>query len=240
MAFDFRGLLGSKDSTPTPSLGINLGAKNAVGAELEQVTNTIKKTSRKYTTEITKYKEIAAFNKKISESYMQNLQAMVDVSRLLEQYAHVFYILREEIEKMEKALGVELKIQDIQYLENMTKDHMAELSNKFNKETEDLKKLYSKYGKTDEYNHLDSAQKLMNISVSSAEDTYRKLVDIDRQSQTPLQGGVKLTKKHLSTKRILNAKSQNGQQQQRKRNQKEKNRTSVPATSVKRSSKRGG
>ena len=110
MAFDFKGLFGSPDKSPAPSLGISLGAKDGMSNELEQVTKKIKNTSRRYTSEIGKYKEIAAFNKKLSESYMQNLQAMVDVSRLLEQYANVFFILREEIEKMEKALGIELQV----------------------------------------------------------------------------------------------------------------------------------
>jgi len=239
MAFDFKGIFQSSSQTqPTPSLGVNLGAKNAVGAELEDVTKTIKNTSRKYTTEITKYKEIAAFNKKLSESYVQNLQAMVDVSRLLEQYAHVFYVLREEIEKMEKALGIELNVKDFQYLENMTKDHMLDLTNKFNKESDDLKKLFEKYGKKDEYNHVDNAQKLMNLSVTNAGDTYKKLVEIERQNQAAQQQDGGLSKKDLSTTRVIQGKPYHGNQQ-RQRNKTEKNRSAKGSTVAKRTTKRG-
>jgi len=211
MALDFKKWFGSSssDNTPTPSLGINLGAKDGMSSELEQVTKKIKNTSRRYTSESGKYKEIAAFNKKLSESYMQNLQAMVDVSRLLEQYANVFFILREEIEKMEKALGIELQVQDFQYLENMTKDRMAELTAKFNKEADDLKKLYSKYGKIDEVNQLDGAQKLVNMSVTNAGNTYKNLLELDRQSKQTVGGGLKL-KKHLSSKRVVSSNKKNG------------------------------
>jgi len=227
MAFDFKGLFGSSSDkeTSTPSLGINLGAKDAMSTDFENVTKTIRSTSRKYTSEIGKYKEIAAFNKKLSESYMQNLQAMVDVSRLLEQYANIFFILREEIEKMEKALGIELRVEDFQYLENMTKDRMAELTTKFNKEADDLKKLYSKFGKTTEFNQLDGAQRQVNTSISNAGNTYKNLVELDRQSKQQ-NGGVK-NKKYLSIKNVISnkpaaikistpSKPKNGQQKKEK------------------------
>ena len=103
---------------------------------------------------------------------------------------------------------------------------MAELTNKFNKEADDLKKLYSKYGKTDEFNQLDGAQKLVNLSVSNAGNTYKNLVELDRQSKMTMEqrGGLK-NKKHLSIKSILNGKTtpitpsqrKNGKQQANKK-----------------------
>lgn len=169
------------------SLGLNLSANNTINEELSSVTNKIRRTNKKYTDEITKYKEIAAFNKKLSASYMQNLQAMVDVSKLLEQYAHIFYVLREETEKLEKALGMDFNIQDFQYLENMTKDKMEELNRNFFKETETLKKIYEKYGKASELVALNNAQSMVASTTVNASTTFKKLVDLDVESKRTAQ-----------------------------------------------------
>ncbi len=183
--FNFKNILGNGNASTDnnkPVLGINLGPKENINVELDKVTSQIQKTNKRYTDEIAKYKEVAAFNKKLSDSYVRNLQAMVDVSKLLDQYANVFVVLRQETEKLEKALGMDFKIEDFQYLENLTKDKMAELNNNFIKETESLKKLYDKFGKREEIANIEESQRLMKASISNASTTYQKLVELDKQS----------------------------------------------------------
>jgi hypothetical protein len=173
----------SDNKIVTPTLGVNISASEGFKTELASVTNKLRTTNKRYTDEIAKYREIAEFNKKLSVSYMQNVQAMVDVSQLLEQYAGIFNVLKEETDKLEQALGMQLNIQDFQYLENMTKDKMAELNDKFFKESETLKKLYTQYGKEHEASNIVAAQTLMNQSLANASSTYKKLTTLDQHQK---------------------------------------------------------
>jgi len=161
---------------PASKLGENIGRTDKdINQEIEQVTKQIQRTNKKYTDEISKYKEIAKFNQKLTQSYVQNLQVIVDVSKLLEQYANVFYVLREETEKLEKTLGVDFNIAEFQYLENMTKDKMYELNTQFLKETTNLKSLYEKFGKTEEAKSITNAQALMVAAANNSKETFDKL-----------------------------------------------------------------
>ena len=196
---DFSQLFGSASKPPQQqqqvpsitSLGINIGRSDPknISQEIEQVTKQIQRTNRKYTDEITKYKEIANFNKKLTQSYVQNLQVIVDVSKLLEQYANVFYVLREETEKLEKSLGMEFNIDDFRYLERLTADKMMELNNMFMKETSDLKNLYEKYGKKDEAKTIADAQQLMSTATRDSKTTFDRVAELDRLSKMPPVGG---------------------------------------------------
>lgn len=207
--FSFKELFSpsaSKSGTPattSPTLGINISASDGINTELAHVTSKLRSTNKKYTDEIVKYKEIAEFNKSLSASYMQNIKAMINVSQLLEQYANIFNVLKEETDKLEKALGVQLNVQDFQYLENMTKDKMAELNDKFIKETDSLKKVFDKYGKKQESEDISNAQLMMKKSLSNAANTYNKLVTIDKEQQQQQQQRSAVGGARLKTKRVL-------------------------------------
>jgi len=207
---DFKKLFGTStnSTTATPALGVNIGKNDKnINQEIEQVTKQIQRTNKKYTDEIDKYKEIAKFNQKLTQSYVQNLQVIVDVSKLLEQYANVFYVLREETQKLEKTLGMDFNIQEFQYLENMTKDKMQELNAQFFKETEGIKKLYEQFGKPDEVRNISNAQNLMATSLASSKETFDKLQEMDKLSKMHV-GGTKAKKNHLrkSNKSMINGR----------------------------------
>jgi len=199
---DFSQLFGSaqKSAAASPqqsaSLGINIGRSDPknISQEIEQVTKQIQRTNKKYTDEITKYKEIAKFNQKLTQSYVQNLQVIVDVSKLLEQYANVFYVLREETEKLEKSLGMQFNIDDFRYLERLTADKMMELNKTFMKETTDLKTLYEKYGKADEAKTIADAQTLMETATNESKETFDRVAELDKLGKMTVGGGAKAKK----------------------------------------------
>lgn len=158
----------SKSPEPT-SFGYNITSSAGMPAELENMKGNIMKTSKKYRDELSKYREIAKFNQQISNSYIRNLEAMVDVSRVLNYYVEIFNILREEFERNDKLLGTSLKTADIGYLERLTKTKIDELNTKFMTESERLKKMYTAYGKNDELARINEAQNNLKATSEGAE-----------------------------------------------------------------------
>ncbi len=170
------------------SFGANLPVGNkALSAEISEVGQKFAKTSKKYRDEIDKYKKIADFNKKLSSSYIANVQAIIDVSKLLNDYALFFNMLKEEISKTEGQIGT-LQAADIQYLENLTKAKMEQFSTKFIEQSEKVRTLYNKYGQQEEAKTIGSAQESLKTVVNNAGITYQSLLNSTKQ---PSIGGSK-------------------------------------------------
>lgn len=187
---------------PSVSFGANLPVGNkALSAEISEVGHKFVRANKKYRDEIDKYKKIAEFNKKLSSSYITNVHAMIDVSKLLNDYALFFNLLKEEIEKTEGQIGT-LKTEDIQYLENLTKAKMEEFSNRFVEQSEKVKVLYNKYGQPDEARTIGTAQEYLKGVVSNAGVTYQGLLNATRQ-----KGGKKTNPKPISFKESKNKKT---------------------------------
>jgi hypothetical protein len=174
----FRG-----QSSPT-TFGIKVNSVNGIPADIESVKGSIVKTNKQYREEISKYKEIAKFNQQISNGYIKNLEAMVDISRVLNYYIEIFTVLRDEFEKNEKELGNSLKTEDISYLENITRSKIDQLNTTFFAETEKLKKIYSQYGKTAEVNRLQQAQMSLEGTIQGAEQAWTNLKQIQEQAKS--------------------------------------------------------
>lgn len=182
---------GNNASKTNASFGANLPVGNkALSAEISEVGQKFVKTNTKYRTEIDKYKKIAEFNKKLSSSYIANIHAVIDVSKLLNDYALFFNILKEEINKTEGQIGT-LQTADIQYLENLTKAKLDEFSNKFIEQSEKVRGLYSKYGQEEEAKTISSAQEQLKNTVTNAGITYQSLLN----STSATTGGAKKLRK---------------------------------------------
>ena len=112
----------------------------------------------------------------------KNLEAMVDVSRILNYYIEIFNIIRDEFSKNEQLMGNSLKTADIGYLEKLTKNKVDELNGKFMVESEKLKKLYTDYGKTAEASRVSEAQQNLRLTTEGAEQTLSALKAIEERS----------------------------------------------------------
>lgn len=169
---------GGADETPKPatvSLGANLpiGSK-ALSAEINNISAKFSKTNLKYRTEIEKYKKIAEFNKALSKSYMTNVVAMVDISKLLRDYASFFRVLKEEIEKTDSQMGT-LKSEDIQYLESLTKSKVEDISKQFLETSDEVKGLFKLYGEDGDEKKIENVQESFKGIVEQANSTFGTL-----------------------------------------------------------------
>ena len=188
----FGSLFGTKAKpTPSTTLGYTVASADGIHSDFERIRGSIQTTNKKYREELSKYKEIAKFNEQITKGYIKNLDAMIDVSKILNYYVEIFNLLKMELEKNEKVLGeTSLKVEDINYLERLTRNKVDELSGKFMKETDDLKKLYSAYGKTTELGKVNEAQESFRVASSSATETMEKIRNIQLNG-LPASGGAK-------------------------------------------------
>jgi len=186
----------SKPTPPAPSstFGYKITGNAGVPSDLESMKGSIVRTNKKYREEISKYREIAKFNQQISNGYIKNLEAMVDVSRVLNYYIEIFNIIREEFSKNEQLMGNSLKTADIGYLEKLTKSKVDELNGKFMVESEKLKKLYNDYGKTAEATRVSEAQQNLRLTTEGADQTLSAVKAIEEKG---IAGGATKGKKAL-------------------------------------------
>lgn len=180
----------SKPAAPAASstFGYKITGNAGVPSDLENMKGSIVRTNKKYREEISKYREIARFNQQISNGYIKNLEAMVDVSRVLNYYIEIFNIIRDEFSKNEQVMGNSLKTADIGYLEKLTKSKVDELNGKFMVESEKLKKLYNDYGKTAEATRVSEAQQNLRLTTEGADQTLSAVKAIEEKG---IAGGAK-------------------------------------------------
>lgn len=185
-------------------MGVNL-KKDGPIANIDKFKSAIRTTSRKYREEMSKYKEIAAFNKQLSLSYIQNLEAMVDVSRVFGYYIELFNVLKNELDENAKVLGSSaIKAEDIAYIEGLTQAKMDTLNKKFLEETAKMKKLYENSEYQGELNRIKNAEKSIVTISNAATNTLDNLKKINEtsvrlNSAVAAQGGAK---KKINPKRI--------------------------------------
>jgi hypothetical protein len=162
----------SKPQPDNKTLGVTLGNKEGIKAEIDKMQGSIVKTSKNYQDNIKKYKEIAKFNQHLTRSYIANMRVIVDVSELLNSYSSVFTSLKDEFGKMETAMGKSLDIGDFEYLHNLTKNKIENLNSEFTKQAEGLKRLYAQYGKPEELNRILVAQGDIQRVIENATQAY--------------------------------------------------------------------
>lgn len=175
------------------AFGVKINSPQGIPTELDQVKGNIMKASKKYREELSKYRELAAFNAQLSKGYLKNLEAMVDVSKVLNQYVEIFNVLKTEFEENDKLFGTSLTSNDLSYLEQLTKSKMDTLNNKFKEETDKLKVLYTAYGRKDEMERVLEAEKSLQLTMENADKTFDSLkVQVPPPVEVK-QGGAKKT-----------------------------------------------
>lgn len=163
----------------TDGFGIGITSDNKpIAKEINDIGNRIVKNNKKAITELTKYKQVNELNKKLSQSYRENLVVMIDISRLLNSYAGFFDLLKNELEKNERTLG-DLELRDIENIESLTRDKMDKFNSEFINQSEKVKSMYRKYGLNDEFNRLANLQQGIPQITGLAEQTRGNIKGIN-------------------------------------------------------------
>lgn len=172
-----------------------LSEGKTVPEQLEDLKGKVDVTFAKSTKEIKKFRDLSKFNEQLAKSYAANLKVLVETGGLLKAYAEFFDILKTKLLEVDKELGLPVSSDDFDYMRKLTYDQMEQLESAFKNEVAGLKKLYSKYGKQREYDEVETAEKLFDLTLSSGKQTSAAL---------KLGGAAKMPKaksKNVSAKR---------------------------------------
>lgn len=170
--------------------------------QLSSMTDKIKGSNEKYRKEIEKWKKVSSLNKSLTESYLTNMNVMIDVSGLLNEYVHFLEVLNQEITKMDTQFQ-SLTKDDIGHIQALTNDTIKNFTSQFMTETDKIKKLYDTIGLSNSKEKLDleKAQTAlgatMQVAKSITENAALKNVK-GGKGRRPRSDGKKRTKKTIS------------------------------------------
>jgi len=167
----FFGLFGKQESADTFGVNIN---NRAAATELKEIGEKWKRTNDKFNIEIGKYKKLNEISKKQSVVIRENFAVMIDMSRLLNSYAEFINIIKKSIAEANANIGT-MKLEDFQYLENLTRSKLDQLRNTFGEQATGVKALYEKYGNPEAAKLLDETLKKSADISSSADSTLSEL-----------------------------------------------------------------
>jgi hypothetical protein len=180
-------------SQKTASLGANISLENkSLSKEIVDIGDKVVSANKKYLSEIEKYKKLVDFNKKLSGSYIGNLKVMVDVSKLLNDYATLFEILKNELSKTEQQLGT-LTGKDVEHLAELTRAKLDQFNILFTDQSKKVKELYVKYDQQEERARVEAAEQSLQVIMDNATETLRTVDDPSRSKM----GGALTAKKAL-------------------------------------------
>lgn len=176
----------SPTTTQTPAFGYTVSPNSTIAKSVEEVQSKVKKNSANIRSQFAKFQELNKFTKQLSDSYIGNLEVMVDISKLINYYGEVFNVLNQELSKNIDEFSSVLKPADLSYLENLTRSEIDKLNNTFFGEAAKVKKLYQNFGKNEELNRVERAENQIRTTSTSAE-AVRTLVN----SPSSFAGGKK-------------------------------------------------
>jgi membrane-associated HD superfamily phosphohydrolase len=183
----------SPNSSPRPFLspdtnsrfGQDIGLNRSPITGLNDIKNSVIKNYARYNNELKKYKEMSKFNAKLSKSYMNNLEIMVDISRVLNKYMETFNVIRDQIEKSEREFAP-LNNESLSYLENLTNDKMMELSKNL---TSEINKLQSIFNASPDHRVEANKLAVMKNDIYGLSQNARILKQGISNAQTSIGGG---------------------------------------------------
>jgi hypothetical protein len=188
----FLGLSGSKignnnnQDNRNTRLGDLTGDKN-IGEQLNELRGKVEKTMTKNKSELQKYKELSKFNEKLSKSYLANLKVITDISALLKAYNEFFEMFKTKLSELDDELDSPLSQQDFDVMKKLTTEQLVQLEETFRGETAYLKKLYSQFGRREDYDKVETAEKLYDEIKTTGIETFKKIAETE--NTTAMTGG---------------------------------------------------
>ena len=156
----------------TSAFGVVSSSKFKDSIKFNEIEQKFSKTDEKIKKEMTKYKQIALLNKKLTDSYVANYYTMIDISKLLKDYSDVFDKLSVILQKYDQ---IEISPVDMAHLKNITRSKLDEITGDFNKQSSSIRSLYTKFNMGPELGKLSSVEPLSKDLGTTVDDTINKL-----------------------------------------------------------------
>lgn len=166
----------------------NNGPSASLLQQLENVREKINKTSSLAVEYKKKLNELTSFNEELTYGYINNLNVIVDISAVLNEYKMLMTSVLEQLHKFDSAVAEDFQKINIDHIRQLTSDQLSKVERFFNgKDFSNLKETILLQGNTEAAN-----------KISKVKDNFLSLSNKSRNtvavlSQQPQQGGKRKT-----------------------------------------------
>ena len=166
-----------KKRNPETALGtLAAGPSMGLRAQLDQVRARIDKTSLLAQEYNKKLADLSAFNQTLTEAYINNLNIIVDVSGVLNEYKMLMSAVIEQLQSFDSSVSENFKNINVEHIRSLTSDRLRNVSNFFmSPEFSKLKETIASHGRPEAVQKItETEQNFRNIQ-SRAANTYASL-----------------------------------------------------------------
>lgn len=179
---------------------IGTGPSSSLLQQLEVVREKINKTSNLAGVYKNKFDELSAFNERLTYGYINNLNVIVDISYVLNEYKLLMTSVLEQLQQFDSTVVDDFKKINIEHIRELTSEKLNKVANFFNSDDFlKLKETLISQGKTDAASKINETEHNFKSIQTAAQGTL-----ISMQSQ---RGGIK--SKHKSKAKIRQLKTSN-------------------------------
>lgn len=154
--------------------------------KLEAIKDRLVKTKQLTDVYTKRYQRLTEFNKMLTDSYLKNINVIIDISSLLTMYNGLFDKVLEILGQFDAQLVQDIKPETIAHIQQLTGDNIQKVVNYFQKDVHGLVGIMEKIG----YNKMAE-------NIRQASKTF---IDTQKAAQTTMaemQGGKKHDRKKL-------------------------------------------
>jgi hypothetical protein len=170
------GFFKKKDPAKAYLGELSQGPSSSIKHQLEQVRTKIETTSQVAKRFNDKLANLTEFNKSLTEGYINNLNVLIEISDVLNQYQTLMEVVINELQTFDSSISEEFKKVNIDHIRDLTSSKLSKVNNFFKgPEYEKLRSLLLSHGKTDIVSALGKVDdNLKNLQINS---TNSKLFD---------------------------------------------------------------
>jgi len=167
-----RRLIGRSDSRSDELGTLSVGPSAGLRAQLEQVRESIGKTSALAQEYNRRLAELSAFNHTLTNAYINNLNIVVDISGILNEYKILMSTVIEQLKTFDTSVAENFRTVNVEHIRSLTSDKLQNIAQFFNSpEFLNLKNTFTTHGRTDDAMRLTAAEQQFRDVQAKASET---------------------------------------------------------------------
>jgi hypothetical protein len=195
----FKGLNLSKKNETNANVAVDantapppppVNARN-IYDHLDALKTSMKESQSSTMEHVEQMKQLQLFNEKLSKSYLNNLQTMVDVATLLNELHAFLKVVKGAFDEITTDITGVSKT-DIAYLDDLTGEQIKSLHEKFKSDVGNMRFIFSEFNQLDKVKQLEETNTSMGNMIISAESL-----------KNTKRGGQPKKKKNLSNTHVI-------------------------------------
>ena len=175
----------------------NNGPSASLLQQLENVREKINKTSSLAVEYKKKLNELTSFNEELTYGYINNLNVIVDISAVLNEYKMLMTSVLEQLHKFDSAVAEDFQKINIDHIRQLTSDQLSKVERFFNgKDFTNLKETILLQGNTEAANKINAVKENFLSVTNKSRNTVAAFI----------QGGKRAKPTKLKKKTVVSKK----------------------------------